>query len=45
MNISTITLLEQKDPKPIIGHAKSFPFIFIEDRFVNVKGSGPEVKN
>ncbi len=30
-------LLEQKDPNPIIGHAKSFPFIFIEDRFVNVK--------
>uniref|UniRef100_A0A8C1JVL6 HEPN domain-containing protein n=1 Tax=Cyprinus carpio TaxID=7962 RepID=A0A8C1JVL6_CYPCA len=30
-------LLEQKDPNPIIGHAKSFPFIFIEDHFVNVK--------
>uniref|UniRef100_A0A8C2Q1H3 Sacsin/Nov domain-containing protein n=1 Tax=Cyprinus carpio TaxID=7962 RepID=A0A8C2Q1H3_CYPCA len=30
-------LLEKKDPNPIIGHAKSFPFIFIEDHFVNVK--------
>ncbi|XP_026063151.1 sacsin-like [Carassius auratus] len=30
-------LLEQKDPGPIIGHAKSFPFIFIENHFVNVK--------
>ncbi|KAK9969887.1 hypothetical protein ABG768_028028 [Culter alburnus] len=30
-------LLEQKDPNPIIGHAKSFPFIFIEDHFVNVR--------
>uniref|UniRef100_A0A672R538 Sacsin/Nov domain-containing protein n=1 Tax=Sinocyclocheilus grahami TaxID=75366 RepID=A0A672R538_SINGR len=30
-------LLEQKDPNPIIVHAKSFPFIFIEDHFVNVK--------
>ncbi|RXN35734.1 sacsin-like protein [Labeo rohita] len=30
-------LLEQKDPNPIIGHAKSYPFIFIEDHFVNVK--------
>ncbi|XP_067299180.1 sacsin-like [Pseudorasbora parva] len=30
-------LLEQKDPNPIIDHAKSFPFIFIEDHFVNVR--------
>ncbi|XP_056124422.1 sacsin-like isoform X2 [Rhinichthys klamathensis goyatoka] len=30
-------LLEQKDPNPIIEHAKSFPFIFIEDHFVNVR--------
>ncbi|XP_048048678.1 sacsin-like [Megalobrama amblycephala] len=30
-------LLEQKDPNPIIGHAKSIPFIFIEDHFVNVR--------
>uniref|UniRef100_A0A8C1SWN9 HEPN domain-containing protein n=1 Tax=Cyprinus carpio TaxID=7962 RepID=A0A8C1SWN9_CYPCA len=30
-------LLEKKDPNPIIGHAKSFPFIFIEDHFVNVR--------
>uniref|UniRef100_A0A673I9U1 Sacsin-like n=1 Tax=Sinocyclocheilus rhinocerous TaxID=307959 RepID=A0A673I9U1_9TELE len=30
-------LLEQKDPNPIIGHAKSFPFILIEDHFVNMK--------
>uniref|UniRef100_A0A8C2FWE3 HEPN domain-containing protein n=1 Tax=Cyprinus carpio TaxID=7962 RepID=A0A8C2FWE3_CYPCA len=30
-------LLEQKDPNPIIDHAKSFPFIFIENHFVNVK--------
>ncbi|XP_073701122.1 LOW QUALITY PROTEIN: sacsin-like [Garra rufa] len=30
-------LLEQKDPNPITGHAKSFPFIFIEDHFVKVK--------
>ncbi|CAM4607985.1 unnamed protein product [Leuciscus chuanchicus] len=30
-------LLEQKDPNPISGHAKSFPFIFIEDHFVNVR--------
>ncbi|XP_073710989.1 sacsin-like [Misgurnus anguillicaudatus] len=30
-------LLEQKDPNPIIAHAKSFPFIFIEDCFVNVR--------
>ncbi|XP_051761770.1 sacsin-like [Ctenopharyngodon idella] len=30
-------LLEQKDPNPIIGHAKSFPFIFIEDHFINVR--------
>ncbi|XP_067266615.1 sacsin-like [Chanodichthys erythropterus] len=30
-------LLEQKDPNPIIGLAKSFPFIFIEDHFVNVR--------
>ncbi|KAK7168547.1 hypothetical protein R3I93_004765 [Phoxinus phoxinus] len=29
-------LLEQKDPNPIIAYAKSFPFIFIEDHFVNV---------
>ncbi|XP_048048670.1 sacsin-like [Megalobrama amblycephala] len=29
-------LLEQKDPDPIIGHAKSFPFIFIEDH-LNVR--------
>ncbi|XP_077096259.1 sacsin-like isoform X1 [Siphateles boraxobius] len=29
-------LLEQKDPNPIIGHAKSYPFIFIEDHFINV---------
>ncbi|KAK9969888.1 hypothetical protein ABG768_028029 [Culter alburnus] len=32
-------LLEQKDPNPIIGHAKSFPFIFIEDHFVNVRSA------
>ncbi|XP_056124418.1 sacsin-like [Rhinichthys klamathensis goyatoka] len=30
-------LLEQKNPNPIIVHAKSFPFIFIEDNFVNVR--------
>ncbi|KAG1941227.1 sacsin [Pimephales promelas] len=30
-------LFEQKDPNPIIGHSKSFPFIFIEDHFVNVR--------
>ncbi|KAI7808548.1 putative sacsin [Triplophysa rosa] len=30
-------LLEQKDPNPIIAHAKSYPFIFIEERFVNVR--------
>ncbi|XP_042586601.1 sacsin-like [Cyprinus carpio] len=30
-------LLEQKDPNPIIGHAKSYPLIFIEDSFVNVR--------
>uniref|UniRef100_A0A673H7M1 Sacsin-like n=1 Tax=Sinocyclocheilus rhinocerous TaxID=307959 RepID=A0A673H7M1_9TELE len=30
-------LLEQKDPNPIIGHAKSYPLIFIEDHFVNVR--------
>ncbi|XDV31217.1 hypothetical protein PO909_033959, partial [Leuciscus waleckii] len=30
-------LFEQKDPNPIIEHAKSFPFIFIEDQFVNVR--------
>ncbi|CAM4607993.1 unnamed protein product [Leuciscus chuanchicus] len=30
-------LLEQKDPNPIRCHAKSFPFIFIEDHFVNVR--------
>ncbi|XP_073701121.1 sacsin [Garra rufa] len=30
-------LLEQKDPNPVIGHAKSFPFIFIEDHFVKLK--------
>ncbi|XP_067299191.1 sacsin-like [Pseudorasbora parva] len=30
-------LLEQKDPNPIIDHAKSFPLIFIEDHFVNVR--------
>ncbi|XDV31212.1 hypothetical protein PO909_033954, partial [Leuciscus waleckii] len=30
-------LLEKKDPNPIIGHAKLFPFIFIEDHFVNVR--------
>nr|XP_682866.7 sacsin [Danio rerio] len=30
-------LIEQKDPNPIMVHAKSFPFIFIEDRFVNVR--------
>ncbi|KAL1268267.1 hypothetical protein QQF64_033630 [Cirrhinus molitorella] len=26
----------QKDPNPIVGHAISYPFIFIEDHFVNV---------
>ncbi|KAK2905345.1 hypothetical protein Q8A67_007144 [Cirrhinus molitorella] len=30
-------LLEQKDPNPIVGHAISYPFIFIEDHFVNVR--------
>ncbi|XP_039546795.1 sacsin-like [Pimephales promelas] len=30
-------LFEQKNPNPIIEHAKSFPFIFIEDHFVNVR--------
>ncbi|KAA0716166.1 Sacsin DnaJ -like protein subfamily C member 29 [Triplophysa tibetana] len=30
-------LLEQKDPNPIIAHAQSYPFIFIDDRFVNVR--------
>ncbi|CAM4608009.1 unnamed protein product [Leuciscus chuanchicus] len=30
-------LFEQKDPNPIIKHAQSFPFIFIEDQFVNVR--------
>ncbi|XDV31219.1 hypothetical protein PO909_033960 [Leuciscus waleckii] len=30
-------LLDQKDSNPIIEQAKSFPFIFIEDQFVNVR--------
>ncbi|XP_051762625.1 sacsin [Ctenopharyngodon idella] len=37
-------LLDQKDPGSIIGHAKSFPFIFIEDHFVNVRSVARSVE-